>query len=156
MNIIKQTPYFPGFVLCHVPVVCCLMMAKGTCIYYCLWLNGYHKYIHKQTMIIFLTITWKWTGPLIIPQYRYTYLDHFAKQIKAHLMLLHVPHVIKKQKKLGQIGSDLSNFFTAKVFYCIVFLIECSIDIFWLTKFYKTKTVYWNDTVLLLLTEIYN
>jgi len=32
MNIIKRTLYFLGFVLCHLLVACCLMMARG-CVY---------------------------------------------------------------------------------------------------------------------------
>jgi len=43
MNIIKQTPYFP-FVLCHVLVACCLMMARWTVQSI---IRGYHEYISK-------------------------------------------------------------------------------------------------------------
>ena len=41
MNIIKWTPYFPGFVLCHVLVACCLMMVGCNVES---MIRGYHKY----------------------------------------------------------------------------------------------------------------
>jgi len=44
MSIIKQTLYFPGFVLCHMPVVYCLMMARCTVES---MICGYHEYISK-------------------------------------------------------------------------------------------------------------
>jgi len=51
----KRTPYFPGFVLCHVLIVCCLMMTRCTVES---MICGYYEYTYKQTII------WKWTGPL--------------------------------------------------------------------------------------------
>jgi len=44
MNIIKWTPYFPGFILCHVLLACCLMMARCTVES---MIRGYHQYISK-------------------------------------------------------------------------------------------------------------
>jgi len=59
---------------------------------------------------------------LKILQYQHTCLNPYAKQIKVHLMLLRTSNVTETGKlaiKLWQIGSDLTNFFTAKVFYCM-------------------------------------
>jgi len=44
MNIIIQTPYFPGFVLCHMVIACCLIIAWCTVEF---MIHGYHKYISK-------------------------------------------------------------------------------------------------------------
>jgi len=47
MNIIKQTLYFPGFVLCHMLVVCYLMMARCTVES---MIHGYHEYVSKLSL----------------------------------------------------------------------------------------------------------
>jgi len=47
MNIIKRTPYFPGFVLCHVLVACCLVMVRCTVES---MICGYHEYISKLSL----------------------------------------------------------------------------------------------------------
>jgi len=46
-DIIKQTPYFPGFVLCHVLVMCYLMMARCTVES---MICGYYEYISKLSL----------------------------------------------------------------------------------------------------------
>jgi len=48
MNIIKRTPCFSGFVLCHLLVACCSMMVTGEahCRVYDLWLS----WIYEQTI----------------------------------------------------------------------------------------------------------
>jgi len=45
MCIIKQILYFPGFILCHVPEACCLMIAR--CTVESTMIRGYHQYISK-------------------------------------------------------------------------------------------------------------
>jgi len=45
MNIIKQTPYCSGFVLCHMLVACCSMMVRHT-----VESMNYHKYISKLSL----------------------------------------------------------------------------------------------------------
>ena len=47
INTIKLTLYFPGFVLCHVLVACCLMMVRCTVEF---MNRGCHKYISKLSL----------------------------------------------------------------------------------------------------------
>jgi len=98
------------------------------CRIYDLWLSR----IYKQT------IAWKWARPLKILQYWYLYLDPYAKQIKAHLTLLRMPHVTKWEnwQKNWQIESDWPNspnFFTAKNFYRTVIgfkIMTCTLKVY--------------------------
>ena len=60
-------------------------------------------------------------------QYQHHYLDHYAKQIKVHLMLLHVPHVTiasEVAKKLANCCHlpNSPQSFPLKVIYCMVAL----------------------------------
>jgi len=124
MNIIKWTLYFPGFVLCHVLVACCLMMAR--------WavesmMHGYHQYISK-------IITWKWTKALKILQYWYPYLNPYAKLLKHISCCCSMCLKLQKgiwQKKLANC-CDLQNspkFFPLQSFYCTAFTISVCIHI---------------------------
>jgi len=76
------------------------------------WLS----WIYKQTIV------WKWTGLLKILQYRYPYLDPYAKQIKVHLTLLRAScyKTGKLAKKSWRIVVIRQSFFPSKVFYCTV------------------------------------
>jgi len=99
MNIIKRTPCFSGFVLCHLLVACHSMMATGKthCRVYDPWLSQ----IYKQTIV------WKWTGPLKILQYWYPNLNPYTKEIKAHFTLLRAPHITKIAELAKKVGEFL-------------------------------------------------
>jgi len=111
MNIIKRTTYFPGFILCHVLLACCLMMARCTVES---MIHGYYQYISKLSFESELDL-------LKCCKYRYPYLDPYAKQIKANFTLLRAPHVTKQQYWRKKVGELLWFAKFAKIFYCTVY-----------------------------------
>jgi len=104
----KTNSAFPGFVLCHVLVVCCLMMVRDTCIILSMTVESI---VHSYQANYCLKVNWT----LKLLQYRYPYLDPYAKQIKVHLMLLHVPRVTKTGKLAKKTLTNWKWF--PKVFY---------------------------------------
>jgi len=106
MNIIKRTPYFSGFVLCHMLVVCCSMMARHTVES---MIHDYHEYISKLSLESELDLL------------KYCNID-ILTSILTQNKLKHtshhwVPHVTKNRKLAKKVGKLL---WFAKVFYCTV------------------------------------
>jgi len=111
MNIIKWTLYFPGFVLCHVLVACCLMMVRCTvdCRIYDLWL----LWMYKQT------IAWKWTGPL--KHCNINIVTSILTQNKLKCTSCLCSHLMLQKWEIGKkVGKLLWFAKFTKVFYCTV------------------------------------
>jgi len=97
----KWTPYFTGFVLCHMLVACCLMMVRCTVES---TIRDYHKYISKISLESELDLL-KYCNidmlTLIIMQNKF-------KRSWMQLTLLCAPHVTKR--KIGEKVSELLRF----------------------------------------------
>jgi len=115
MNIIKQTPYFPGFVLCHVLVACCLMMVRCTVES---MICGYHKYISIQLFESELDLL-KYCNidirTLILMQNK---LKHTSRCYV--YLVLQNRKISEKSWRIVVIHQICQSFFPSKVFYCTI------------------------------------
>jgi len=109
---------FSGIVLCHVLVVCCLMITRCTVES---MICGYHEYISKLLLESELNLL------------KYCNIDILTSILmqdknKVHFTLLVVPHVTKNEKlakkswQIVVIYQICQSFFASKVFYCTVYM----------------------------------
>jgi len=113
INIIKQTPYFSGFVLCHMLVACHSMMARR--IVECM-IRGYHKYIRKLSLESELNLL-KYCNidilTSILTQSKLKLTSHCCKRL-----MLHTKNgkLVKKSWQIVVIHKICQSFFPSKVF----------------------------------------
>jgi len=141
MNIIKRTPYFPGLILCHVLLACCLMMARCTVES---MIRNYHQYISKllfESELDLLKCCNIDIFTSILTQNKLKHTSHCC----VHLMLQN-RNIGEKSWRIVVIRQIHQSFFPSKVFYCTVaFLIAimCVITCVVCTKQSYTYSIYY-------------